>query len=192
MPALKQAVAGGQYDFPKGLFFGGHAPSQTVCILSDHLSQWIGACNRVLHLDLHTGLGRWARYQLIADSLVASDWWADVHPTLSGHRIVLPDSSDSAYRIRGGFGRWMAEHFADREYQLLYAEFGTYHAIRVLLGLRAENRAHHWGVADHPAITKAKRRLRELFCPSAPSWRKQSLSQALALLHASHRKLRSD
>jgi Protein of unknown function (DUF2817) len=164
MPALKQAVAGGQYDFPKGLFFGGHAPSQTVRILADHLSQWIGACDRVLHLDLHTGLGRWARYQLIADSLVASDWWADVHPTLSGHRIVLPDSSDNAYRIHGGFGQWMAAHFADREY-----------------------RAHHWSVADHPATTKAKRRLRELFCPSAPGWRKQSLSQALALLDTSHR-----
>ena len=189
LPALTQAVVGGQYDFPKGLFFGGRAQAPTVRILADHLPQWIGDCERVLHLDLHTGLGKWATYQLLADDLTPSDWWSRAQPTLSGHRIILPQSASGSYRIRGGLGHWTAARFAGRNYQLSYTEFGSYHPIRVLHGLRAENQTHHWGRSQDPSTVRAKRRLRELFCPGDAGWRKQSLAQALALLDAAHRLL---
>ena len=41
-PALKQALATGQYDFPKGLFFGGRGPSRTRKLLQQHMKSWIG------------------------------------------------------------------------------------------------------------------------------------------------------
>jgi len=49
MPELKQAVAGGQYDFPRGLFFGGQGPSRTYRILAEHFGRWVAtppACSR--------------------------------------------------------------------------------------------------------------------------------------------------
>ena len=35
-PALRQAIAEGQYDYPRGLFFGGSGPSQAQGLLSEH------------------------------------------------------------------------------------------------------------------------------------------------------------
>src|SRR5437764_6896180 len=67
LPALMQAIAGGQYEFPEGLFYGGRGPSETLRLLREHLPRWLGGAARVLHLDLHTGLGRRGSYKLLAD-----------------------------------------------------------------------------------------------------------------------------
>lgn len=54
---IKSAIAGGQYAFPKGLFFGGTTPSQAICIVQENCDSWIGGGDVVLHIDLHSGLG---------------------------------------------------------------------------------------------------------------------------------------
>src|SRR5688572_10961929 len=36
MPALKNAVAGGQYEYPRGLFYGGTGPSASARIVQQH------------------------------------------------------------------------------------------------------------------------------------------------------------
>ncbi len=189
LPALKQVVAGGQFDYPKGLFFGGHDRADTVRVLEAHLPEWIGDCQRVLHLDLHTGLGRWATYQLLTDDRLSSAWSARLGAIIDRQRIVPPASGNGEYQIRGGFGGWAGRRFADRDYLLLYAEFGTYGPLRVVLGLRAENQAHHWGGHDARSTEHAKRRLRRLFCPTSIDWRVRSLSQGLDLIKSSMRAL---
>ena len=92
MPALKEAVAGGQYLFPRGLFFGGRGPAPSAQIVRRHLAAWIGGAPRVLHLDLHSGLG--------------------AH---GGHRLLLPESADSpdVEWYRDTFGRDVVEPAAD-------------------------------------------------------------------------------
>ena len=57
MPALKNAVAGGQYEFPRGVFFGGSGETQSNALLADELPGIVGNAARVLHIDFHTGLG---------------------------------------------------------------------------------------------------------------------------------------
>ena len=182
LPALKQIVAGGQFDYPRGLFFGGHRESNGFRVLSKHLAEWIAGCDRVLHLDLHTGLGRWATYRLFADERLSRAWSTQLRAVFDERRIVQPASSSAEYEIRGGLGRWCGTHFRDHDYLLLYAEFGTYDPVRIVLGLRAENRAHQCGKPNEESSERAKRRLRELFCPASPRWRLRSLTQGLDLI----------
>ena len=58
MPALRQSIAAGQYEFPQGLFFGGAAPTQMQQLLHQHLRRWLQGSRSVVHLDFHTGLGK--------------------------------------------------------------------------------------------------------------------------------------
>jgi Protein of unknown function (DUF2817) len=67
LSALKITLPVGQYEFPKGLFFGGSAPAQTQRILAAHFRSWLGKAQQVIHLDLHSGLGKWGTYQLFAE-----------------------------------------------------------------------------------------------------------------------------
>ena len=57
MPTLKQVVAGGQYEYPKGLFFGGktleEGPQKVQAFVRSHLQ----SAERVVIVDVHTGLG---------------------------------------------------------------------------------------------------------------------------------------
>ena len=182
MPALKQAVAGGQYDFPQGLFYGGAAPCQTVRLLQAHLGRWLGDARRVLHFDVHTGLGRWATWKLLADDPLTPAR-AETLSALYGRDAIADSVPDGlSYLTRGSFGSWCVATFPERDYTYLCLEFGTYPPLRVLAGLRAENQVHHWGRPDSLAGRRAKARLRELFCPAALSWRQHSLEQALAVI----------
>ena len=42
LPKLKQVLAEGQFEFPKGLFFGGKEPSWTMQIFQQRLREWVG------------------------------------------------------------------------------------------------------------------------------------------------------
>ena len=55
---LMQAVARGQFDFLRGLFYGGAGPSLTLHILKAHFPRWVADASATLKLDFHTGLGK--------------------------------------------------------------------------------------------------------------------------------------
>ncbi|MCA1686236.1 MAG: M14 family metallopeptidase [Planctomycetia bacterium] len=182
MTDLKSAIAGGQYDYPRGVFFGGNGPSQLQAILSRNLPRWLGRARSALHLDFHTGLGRWGTYRLLLEPKVNPARVASVARTFGADRIDLSDPSGVSYPTRGDIGTWCRSTFPGCDYDYICAEFGTYSPIRVLSALRAENRAHHWLSAASPARLRAKRRLLEAFVPADPAWRKTTVSQALDLI----------
>lgn len=99
------------------------------------------------------------------------------------------DSSSIAYDARGGFGRWCVSRNLAPNYLFACAEFGTYGPVQILAGLRAENQAHHWGVPSAMSTVRAKQRLKELFCPSAESWRAQVIERSLDLVDQAIRAL---
>jgi len=67
LTGLKQAIAGGQYDFPKGMFFGGFGPSRSKVILAEQFPDWLADAPRGVLLDLHSGLGKSAELKLLVD-----------------------------------------------------------------------------------------------------------------------------
>ena len=182
MAAIRQAVAEGQYEFPRGLFFGGSGPSTTHRILDENLGRWLGGSRDVVHLDFHTGLGRNATCKLLIDYPLddrqrrrLTDWFGpDSYEPFHANEI--------SYDARGGLGQWCVSRNLADHYLFACAEFGTHGPISVLAGLRAENQAHHWGRPDSPSTVRANERLRELFCPALPAWRSQVFDHSLDLV----------
>jgi hypothetical protein len=178
---LKRAIAGGQFDFPLGLFFGGHGPSSTRRLLEAEMPRWVGSAEHILHLDVHTGLGLRGNLALLLEDTVSPDrfrWLAD---RFGEGRVEWPGEGIS-YPTRGGLGTWCQSTFADRTYDFLCAEFGTDPGGKVVAALRAENQAHHWGRPDDRSTRRARRRLRETFAPSDPAWRSTTLVEGLQLV----------
>lgn len=180
---LRQAVAGGQYEYPRGIFFGGHAPCKSTQIVYENCDSWIGQSDQIVHIDFHTGLGAFGAYKLLltegADS-AAYPWYTDAFGTDCVEPLDAPNAT--AYRVSGIFGEWLQKHFATREYRFVAAEFGTYGVIRVLGAIRAENRAHHYGIENSVIYQSAKAELLECFCPSDTSWRKQVVESGLKII----------
>jgi hypothetical protein len=186
MPALKQSVVSGQYDYPRGLFYGGDRPTRTHEILAAHHARWLGDSREVMHLDFHTGLGAHARCKLLIDSPLSAVQRQHLSNWFGADAFELADAiatgTGTSYTTLGSFGPWCVAQYPGRDYLFATAEFGTYAPTRVLAGLRAENQAQHWGSPDAPSTERAKQHLAELFCPASPHWRSSVLAQGLQLV----------
>lgn len=181
-PAIKDAVASGQYVSPHGLFYGGAGRSATHRLLAHHLPRWTAGANQVMHVDVHSGLGSWGNYLIIADH----DWGSAGLDWLSrrfGRGRVEPSEPDDAisYHKRGGMGLWGRALLAPRAYDLLTLEFGTYPGLLVLAAMRFENRQYHHGSRIGTTIGRAL--LREAFTPLSKRWRRSVVEQGLGLVH---------
>ena len=182
MPALRQSVAAGQYEFPKGLFFGGSEPTQMHQILQQHLGRWLQGSRSVVHLDFHTGLGRSGACKLLIDYQLTPSARENLTDWFGADSFEACDSDGISYDARGGLGRWCVARGFASEYLFACAELGTFGPIKVLAGLRAENQAHHWGDSESESTQRAKKRLKELFCPTDEFWRSKVLSQSMKLV----------
>lgn len=182
LQALTQAVAGGQYEYPRGIFFGGRGPGKSTELIRDHCDAWFGASQKMVHIDFHSGLGAFGTYKLLVNQGDSSSlsWYTDAF----GSDCVEAEDApgETAYRATGLFGEWMQAHFASRAYRFVTAEFGTYPVIRVLAAIRAENRAHHYGDERSAIYQAAKAELLECFCPKDNAWRKQVVEAGVKIV----------
>ncbi len=184
---LRMTLPIGQYEYPKAMFFGGHAPSATQEILGARLVDWVGAPATALHLDFHTGLGPKGAYKLLLgrrsppDATEAAALTARFGEGAVSGVDERESRSGVAYPARGLIDDWVPSRFPATRYRLMTAEFGTYPPARVLQALRAENRAHHWGRPDaEHAWTKSA--LLETFAPADRAWRRVCVAQGLDLI----------
>ena len=144
MAPLKQAIAAGQYEVPRGLFFGGHAAAETQRIVAEHLPRHLAGVNQVLHLDFHTGLGPRGVGKLLLESALTESQRSGLETCFGAENFEAATSEGLAYTARGGWGRWCAARQLAPDYLFACAEFGTYAPLAVLHGLRRENQAHHF------------------------------------------------
>jgi hypothetical protein len=180
--ALKQAVAGGQFDYPRGLFYGGSRPTRTNQVLAENLARWLMGCTEVIHLDYHTGLGKFATCKLLIDYELTPQQQARLVEWFGPDSFEVCDPKLISYHVRGGFDRWCVAQIPGCDYLHLCAEYGTYGPMQVIAGLRLENQAHHWGKPNDPTTIRAKERVRELFSPAAPAWRTRTYRHGVGLV----------
>lgn len=180
---LKNAIAGGQYEFPKGIFFGGKGPSQSTQLIQQNSEMWLSGSKKIMHIDLHTGLGASGTYKILLTESVDSpknNWYAHVF----GKKNVelLNKGTGTAYKAPGNMGEWMLHHFSDRDYRFVTAEFGTHFILRMLKAMRIENSIYHHGNVSEKYRQQAKNELRECFYPEASEWRIKVLHSGLQIV----------
>lgn len=176
--ALKQAIAEGQYEFPRGLFFGGRSLEAGPRLYLDSLRHSLAGAEYLLAIDLHTGLGPRGRETIVLEAGVGTTPAAELARGLSKPLI---EPGRSAYRIRGGMGGALPAAVPGARVDFLLQEIGTRPVHAVLAALREENRCHHHGASlAHPA----KRALLEAFCPASPAWRRQAVENGTRLVSA--------
>lgn len=170
----------GQYEHADWLFFGGKQLSRSGELLRDLLPCLLGHSQEVVHIDFHTGLGRWANLELLLserESTEGAHWWRE---HFAPHHVV-ESNQVSRYTVRGSFGRWMDELLPGAKYHYAAAEFGTYKPLQVVRSLADENR---WtrAVPNLPTTHWSRRRLSEAFAPRDARWRLKCLTTGLEVV----------
>ncbi len=176
--ALHAAVSSGQYHHPKGLFYGGDAPTWSQRTLREVLRQHGARCTKLAWIDLHTGLGPNGHGERIfacrddADAYGrARAWWGDV--------TSIYDGSSSSALLTGMM--WLAayEECAQSEYTGIALEYGTKPQLEVIDALRADQWLQNHPDADAATRRAIKRQVRDAFYDDSDAWKAAIVEQGV-------------
>ena len=167
LETLQRVIAAGQYVNPMGLFFGGKQLEEGPAKLLDYLTNRLTGVERVVAIDVHTGLGPFTQDELLADNEKRLSEYGSMQVAFGKRVQPLP------YPASGAQHSMYFREFPHAQVYFATQEFGTYPGIKVLAALRAENRWHHYGggCISHPA----KAKLRHVFGPENQRWREAIL-----------------
>ncbi len=176
MQALRDAMTGGQYRVPDGMFYGGSAPCWSTRQMGELLARHLPRFAAMVWIDVHTGLGPYGHGEKIFVGSDAAElaranatWGADVLP------ITAPGSVSSV--VEGALVNLAYTQYPGIEKTIMALEFGTLDSMQVMQALRADHWMHRH--PDVPADTRAEIRqgLRDAFYCDSPDWKGQVYGQ---------------
>ena len=168
-PKLQAVVSGGQYAHPRGVFYGGTGPVWSHRWLREWCAANLTAAQRVVIIDLHTGLGPWGHGELIASA-------APGDPLFERALALWPDSKsmlagDSVSAVLAGDWLNVADQLAPHaEVTPICIEYGTVDGITVLQSLRADAWLHGYGDPRGPQAPAIRAQVRAAFADDDPAW----------------------
>jgi hypothetical protein len=185
MPALRQAIAGGQYVNPNGLFYGGSSLEEEPRLLRQFVRDRMGQVTHLIGIDVHTGLGPFGVDTLLVKDAPGSSAFDTLRTTYGSRVSPLEPDAGPAYKAKGTFDTIFRQALPDADVHFVVQEFGTYHAVRVFRALRTENRRHFYG--DGRLDRVAESELAEMFAPRDERWRGSVLERGRAAIEAALR-----
>jgi hypothetical protein len=167
---FQEAVSGGQYDFPDGLFYGGRAPTPNRLILDGIMARHLQPAARVRLLDLHTGLGKKAHGALISHLPDTDSRFHALSQWLGGELTSSTGGTAVSTAIAGSLPAYAEQRLGDRCHALTL-EFGVAEPLPTLLALRADNwlRQRAGGVSAG-LRARIDRRMCGAFLSRDPAW----------------------
>ncbi|MDE1923356.1 MAG: M14 family metallopeptidase [Gammaproteobacteria bacterium] len=177
--ALQAAISAGQYDHPRGIFYGGDSPTWSRRTQEAIFASYLRGAARVALIDFHTGLGpRGFGEQIVTDRpgsaahRRAATWF--------GAAITCPfDATSTSAPIVGDGLSAAAALLAQAEVTGIALEFGTRTLEEVLFALRADAWLHAHGDPASSVGEEIRARMRAAFYGDADDWRGMILGQAL-------------
>ena len=181
--AFQQAVSGGQYRHPQGLFYGGSAATWSHRTLRSVLRQQGSTCRHLAWIDLHTGLGPGGYGEKILAGREDAEtreracrWWGD-------DVTSTDDGTSTSAMLNGQVWQAAYEECPQARYTGITLEYGTRPALEVLDALRADHWMHRVS-HQHPQAAAAQcasiqRRMRDAFYTDTDDWKARVVAQGV-------------
>lgn len=177
----EEAVSGGQYTHPAGLFYGGKAPSWSRVQLEQLVTELkLAERQQVAIIDVHTGLGDYAMGEVICDHAPGSlgvEWAKHWY----GAAVTEPFLGTSSSVPKLGLIDFFWHQLLPDRCCFVTLEFGTGSTENLFNVLRAD----HWlasqplGSVHEDLKQQIHQRLLEHFCPAAEDWQQEVIRQGL-------------
>ena len=178
--AFQQAVSGGQWLHPQGLFFGGVAPSWSRKTLTHIIELNLKTAARVCVIDFHTGLGPYGYAEPIIGVPVADAAFARTRNWIGAAAKSLYGDGSASAAIRGDSMSVLPSLLPHAVVDAVGLECGIRPIGEVALALRADAWLHAHGDLNSPVAKPIKTMIRAAFHSDDPLWQGMALGQGLA------------
>lgn len=182
LPALQAALTGGQYNHPKGVYFGGTAPSWSNKTIHEILARQCAGRKRVVTVDMHTGLGPFGVGEIITEAAPdsghyqrqAAIWGTEIRSTKDGSSVSadLSGTMDAAL-VRALEPAWTA---------CIAIEFGTIDTLSVFKATQASSWLHCYGDPTGPEACQIQADSRAAFYPETDEWKQMVWARSLDVI----------
>lgn len=188
--AMQHALSAGQYTHPNGVQFGGLEPVWSNRTLRAIVRDEMGRADRVVFVDIHSGLGARGAGEMICTDSEASgsfkrmrEWWGPiVRSTVDGDSI--------SSNVPGSIPVCFAEELKGREVTAGGLEFGTVPIREVTVALQADNWLHQNGGHKNPKAREVGKLIRDAFYVDADDWKDMVTAQSRDVCAAALRGLK--
>jgi hypothetical protein len=179
MAAAQQALSGGQYAHPKGIFYGGQAPTWSRQAQTAIFDAELKHAGRIGVIDYHTGLGPWGYGEQIITDVEGSPGFQRALAWY-GAAVTSPSSgsSTSADIVGDGLGA-APQLLAHAEVTGMALEVGTQDLMAVMDALRADAWLHAHGDPASEQGRAIKAKIRDAFYGDADDWKGMVAGQSL-------------
>jgi hypothetical protein len=181
---FQKAVSGGQWRHPKGLFYGGVAPSWSRDTLTKILESTLGLASRVCVLDFHTGLGPYGYAEPIVAPPRGESAFARTRAWIGASAKSLYDDGSVSAEIKGDSLSVIPSLLPHAVVDVVALECGIRAMGEVALALRADAWLHAHGDPRSAEAKLIKAKIRAAFHSDEPMWQGMALGQGLAACKA--------
>ena len=182
--AFQQAVSGGQWLHPQGLFFGGVAPSWSRKTLTHIMESSLKSATRVCIIDFHTGLGPYGYAEPIVGRPSADPAFERTRAWIGAAAKSLYGDGSVSAEIKGESLSVLPALLPHATVDALGLECGIRPINEVALALRADAWLHAHGDPTSPAAKPIKSMIRAAFHSDDLLWQGMALGQGLAACQA--------
>jgi hypothetical protein len=187
---LQQAISGGQYSHPDGLFYGGRFETWSNNTVRSIVNRYLSGVRRVVVIDLHTGLGAYGDYEIILQHPEESPTYRRAVAIWGPEKVRTTFNGDSDYNDPGTDDRSSSAETSgpmklafpdllpEAEVTAVTVDFGTSSATKVFVAMRDENWLHYHGYPSTSRGKRIKATHRRTFYPEEDDWKQMVWSGA--------------
>ena len=177
--ALVEALSGGQYRHPGGVYYGGSAETWSRRTLTAVFHERLGEARHIGVLDYHTGLGpegfgeqMMSAAPHTAEYARATDWYGGAVTSIEG-------GNSSSAKLTGDWLDATPGLLSHAQVTGMALEYGTVDGAQVMEALRADNWLHLHGDPLSPQGRAIAADTRAAFYVDTDIWRGMVLGQSL-------------
>ncbi len=182
MGTLRESILKGQYEFPKGVYYGGREFSPRKAEIEKLIVKSATGSTHVFIMDLHTGYGARNRLHYFPNPITDTRNLAATKKVFEGYHVDWGDSADF-YVTTGDFTDYIEKLFPGKTVIRMTAEYGTMDSQTTLGSIKSlkitimENQAFHYGGKSYRDTVKVKKQFDEMYYPSSKEWRSEIMRQ---------------
>ena len=187
--SISNALLGGQYEYPQGVYYGGAGDEQSTTYVKDVFEWTLGDGNyeNIVHIDVHSGYG--PRYNMVIFNSVYETMNEAETKALFRYDNVISYDSESFYATTGDttdfYYRLKEQMGSDTTLFSTCFEFGTIgdSFLDSIISMKytiEENQNHWYPTTDKIMNEIVKERYQELFYPTEMEWREKTVADFAA------------
>ena len=180
---ISDALLGGQYEYPQGVYYGGNGDEASTAYLKEVFARCLDSeYENIVHIDIHSGYG--PRYNMVIFNSVFETLTEAESVEAFGYDHIIAVDSESFYATTGDttdfFYRLAQSKDSDKTLFSTCFEFGTigdefFDTILSLKYTVDENRNHWYPTENAITAEVIRQNYLELYYPTETAWREKTV-----------------